>query len=116
VSDQVHAPVTAAKCTSCGTVNYPRRPVCKSCHGETFDEIAVGGEGKVLTYTDVYALAIDYETRYLRLAIVELDDGLRVTGQLLDDAPKLGKRVKTTIGIVREPGDRPIHGLQFVPA
>jgi len=116
MSAPVHAAVTAGKCTSCGTVNYPKRLVCKKCKGESFETVAVGGVGKVLTYTDVYALAIDYETRYLRLAIVELEDGLRVTGQLLDENPKLGKRVKTTIGIVREPGDKPILGLQFVPA
>ena len=108
--------VTGGKCTSCGTVNYPKRAVCSNCKNETFESVAIGGVGKVLTYTDVYALAIDYETRYLRLAIVELDDGLRVTGHLLDDAPGLGKRVKTTIGVVRNPGDKPIYGFQFVPA
>ena len=108
--------VTGAKCTSCGAVSYPKRAVCPNCRNEAFEEIAIGGEGKLLTYTDVYALAIDFETRYLRLAIVELDDGIRATGQLLDDDPKLGKRVKTTIGVVREPGDKPIMGLQFVPA
>jgi len=112
VSDKVFG----AKCTSCGTVNYPSRPVCRNCRNESFEPVEIGGEGKVLTFTDVYALAIDYETRYLRLAIVELDDGLRVTGQLLDDDPKLGKRVRSRIGIVREPGDKPIFGLQFVPA
>jgi uncharacterized OB-fold protein len=108
--------VFGAKCTSCGTVNYPTRAVCCNCRNETFEPIEIGGEGKLLTYTDVYALAIDYETRYLRLAIVELDDGLRVTGQLLDEDPKLGKRVKSTIGVVRELGEVPIMGLQFVPA
>ena len=108
--------VTAAKCTSCGTISYPVRAVCSNCRNETFESVPIGGEGKILTYTDVYALAIDYETRYLRLAIVELDDGLRVTGLLLDDDPKLGKRVKTAIGVVREPGSRKILGLQFLPA
>jgi benzoylsuccinyl-CoA thiolase BbsA subunit len=108
--------VTGGKCKACGTVNYPKRAVCSNCKNETFDPVPIHGEGKVLTYTDVYALAIDYETRYLRLAIVELDDGLRVTGQLLDDHPELGKAVKTTIGVVREQGGREIHGLQFVPA
>jgi len=72
-------------------------------------------EGKVLTYTDVYALPLDYALRYLRLAVVELDDGTRATGQLLDDDPQLGKRIKTVIGVVRESGDKKIHGLQFVP-
>ena len=108
--------VYGGKCTSCGTVNYPQRHVCSNCGNETFEPVPIEGEGEVLTFSDVYALAIDYETRYLRLAIVGLDSGIRVTGQLLDDEPKLGKRVKTTIGVVRVQGGREIHGLQFLPA
>jgi len=104
------------RCTSCGTTSYPKHTVCPKCRGEAFEPVEIAGEGAVLTYTDVYALAVDYETRYLRLAIVELDGGLRVTGQLLDEDPKIGKRVRTTIGVVREPASGPIHGLQFVPA
>ncbi len=104
------------RCTACGTTNYPKHVVCPKCRGEAFEPVEIAGEGVVLTYTDVYALAIDYETRYLRLAIVELDGGLRVTGQLLDERPKVGKRVRSTIGVVRETAGRPIYGLQFVPA
>ncbi len=111
MSDQV----LGMKCTSCGTVSYPKHAVCPNCRQETFEAVAIGGEGKVLTYTDVYALAIDYETRYLRLAMAELDDGIRVTGHLLADDPKLGMRIRTEIGTVREPGDKPIQGLQFHP-
>ncbi len=106
--------VYGMKCNSCGTVSYPKHAVCPDCRNERFEEVAIGGEGKVLTYTDVYALAIEYETRYLRLAIVELDDGIRVTGQLLDDEPKLGMRVKTILGTVRQSGETAIQGLQFV--
>jgi uncharacterized OB-fold protein len=106
--------VLGMKCTSCGTVSYPKHAVCPNCRGESFEDVAISGEGKVLTYTDVYALAIEYETRYLRLAIVQLDDGMRVTGQLLASEPKLGMRVKTTIGPVRQRGETAIQGLQFV--
>jgi len=108
--------VFGAKCTSCGTVSYPRHAVCPNCRAESFEAVEISGTGKVLTYTDVYALAIDYETRYLRLAIVELESGQRVTGQLLDEDPKLGKAVKTTVGVVREQGERELYGLKFVPA
>lgn len=111
MSDHVYG----AKCTSCGAVSYPSHAVCPECSGEVFDRVPIGGVGKVLTYTDVYALAIDYETRFLRLAMVELEDGTRATGQLLADEPKLGMRIETRIGVVREPGDRKILGLQFVP-
>ncbi len=107
--------VFGAKCTSCGTISYPAHAVCPKCRAESFEAVEIGGEGKILSYTDVYALAIDYETRYLRLAIVELENGQRVTGHLLDDDPKLGKAVRTTIGVVREQGGRGIHGFQFVP-
>lgn len=106
--------VYGVKCASCGTVSYPRHAVCPHCRHTKFTDVAIGGEGKVLTYTDVYALAVEYETRYLRLAIVELDDGVRVTGQLLDENPALGMRVKTTIGAVRQQGETEIQGLQFV--
>lgn len=108
--------VYGVKCASCGTVSYPRHAVCPNCRHTKFKDVAIGGEGKVLTYTDVYALAVEYETRYLRLAIVELDDGVRVTGQLLDDDPKLGMRVKTILGTVRQMGETAIQGLQFVAA
>jgi hypothetical protein len=108
--------VYAFRCTTCGLVSYPKHAVCPKCRGETFEPAEIAGEGAVLTYTDVYALAVDYETRYLRLAIVELDGGLRVTGQLLDEHPKIGKRVRTMVGVVREPAGKPIYGLQFVPA
>jgi len=108
--------VVGMKCDSCGTVSYPRHMVCPNCRSEKTSSIAIQGEGKVLTFSDVYALAIDYETRYLRLAMVELDGGTRATGQLLVDEPKLGMRVRTVLGTVRERGETAIQGLQFVVA
>ena len=110
MSDNVYG----MKCNSCGTVSYPKHAVCPNCRNEKFEDVVIGGEGKVLTFTDAYALAIEYETRFLRLAIVELDDGVRVTGQLLEDKPKLGMRVKTILGTVRQSGETAIQGLQFV--
>jgi len=108
--------VCGATCDACGATSYPRHAVCSQCGGRTFTDLEMGGEATVLTFTDVYALAVDFETRYLRLAMVEFDNGLRATGQLLDDEPRIGKRVRTTIGVVREPGDVKIEGLQFYPA
>ena len=107
--------VYGARCKDCGKETYPAHARCPECGSEALELIEITGEGKVLTYTDLYALPLDYEQRYLRLAIVELDSGLRATGQLMDDKPKIGKRVKTRIGIVRQSGDRKIHGLQFLP-
>jgi len=46
----------------------------------------------------------------------ELEASLRATGQLEDQAPQIGKRVKATVGTVRQSGDQRIEGLIFVPA
>jgi len=107
--------VCGATCEACGATSYPRHAVCPQCGGRKFTDLEIGGEATVLTYTDVYALAVDFETRYLRLAMVEFDSGLRATGQLLDDDPRIGKRVRTDVGVVRRPGDEKIEGLQFYP-
>jgi uncharacterized OB-fold protein len=56
MSDNVHG----VKCNSCGTVSYPKHMVCPNCRGERFAEVVIEGAGKVLTFTDVYALAIEY--------------------------------------------------------
>lgn len=106
--------VTGMKCKSCGAISYPKHAVCPNCRNQSFESVPIGGEGVVLTFTDVYALAIEYETRFLRLAMVELDDGVRVTGQLLADDPKIGMRVQTTIGTVRQMGETAVQGLQFI--
>jgi len=107
--------VTGYKCRSCSTVAYPQHALCPTCGHDGFDPVSITGEGSVLTYTDLYALTLAYTQRYLRLAIVQLDSGLRATGHLLDPDPQLGKRIRTQIGVVREVDGRKIYGLQFVP-
>jgi uncharacterized OB-fold protein len=103
------------RCSACGKVSYPTHCVCPECGEGAFEPVELAGEGTVLTYTDVYALPLDYAQRYLRLGMVELDLGVRATGQLLDENPEIGKRVKVTIGVVRQSSDKQIYGLQFVP-
>ena len=113
---QGQAVVTGSRCKSCSTVSYPQHALCPVCGHDSFDPVPLAGEGSVLTYTDLYALTLAYAQRYLRLAIVQLDGGLRVTGQLLDPDPQMGKRVRTKIGVVRETEGHKAYGLQFVPA
>lgn len=109
------ADVTGQKCTSCSTITYPHHALCPTCGHDRFEPVSISGEGSVLTYTDLYALTLAYSQRYLRLAIVQLDNGLRATGHLLDPDPQIGKRVKTQIGVVRETEGHKTYGLQFVP-
>jgi uncharacterized OB-fold protein len=108
--------VDAARCRDCGTLTYPTHYYCPSCGGRRFEPVAISGEGTILTWTRVHALPLDYEQRFITLAIVELDMGIRATGRLEMDEPAIGARVRATTGTVREIGNREVAGLIFVPA
>jgi hypothetical protein len=105
--------VEAAKCASCGKLSYPRHFYCPACHGTRFEPVPIEGEGKLLTWTRVYALPLDYAVRYTTLGIVELEMGVRATGQLDIAEPKTGQRVRARVGKVREIGGKDIAGLIF---
>jgi uncharacterized protein len=110
------ATVNAAKCKNCGKLSYPTHFYCPSCRGTAFESAPVTGEGKLLTWTRVYALPLDYEDLYITLGIVELDMGVRATGRLNIAEPKIGARVRAGLGVVRDIGGRDVTGLVFTEA
>ncbi len=105
--------VVAAKCTGCGKLVYPTHFYCPGCHGTAFEPVPLSGEGKLLTWTRVYALPLDYSDLYITLGIVEMDMGVRATGRLEIAEPRCGARVRATIGKVRETSGKDITGLVF---
>jgi hypothetical protein len=105
--------VVAAKCQNCGRLSYPTHFYCASCRGTLFEPVPIQGEGKLLTWTRVYALPLDYSSLYITLGIVEMDMGVRTTGRLDIAEPKAGARVRASIGKVREIGGNDITGLVF---
>jgi uncharacterized OB-fold protein len=69
--------------------------------------------GKLLAFTHLYTLPGDYETVKLTLGIVELDDGLRITGQLGIENPAIGMKVKGEVDIVRRDDYNKYLGMIF---
>src|SRR5512140_1187708 len=108
--------VEAAKCRNCGKLSYPTHFYCPGCKGTKFEPVPVGGEGKLLTWTRVYALPLEYEDLYITLGIVELDMGTRATGRLDIAEPRIGARVRARVGKVRETAGKDITGLIFSEA
>ena len=96
------ATVNAAKCRNCGKLSYPTHFYCPACRGTKFEAVPVTGEGKLLTWTRVYALPLDYADLFITLGIVEMDMGVRATGRLDIAEPQNGSRVRASLGTVRE--------------
>jgi hypothetical protein len=111
--------IYAYKCKKCGQLHYPFRMVCKNC-GENdlfgFETEPLPTTGKLLTYTELYSLPADFMVSKLGLGIVELENGMRITGQLNISEPKTGMAVKGTIKVVRRDEYRSHFGMVFQEA
>jgi uncharacterized OB-fold protein len=99
-----------SKCTSCGTVCFPKRSdFCPNpaCAGEQFAEVELSRRGRIWSYTDAqYQPPAPYvappgEYRPFALAAVELPEGLVVLGQVADgfgvDELKVGDEVELVV-------------------
>ncbi|MEA2011156.1 MAG: hypothetical protein U9N78_10675, partial [Actinomycetota bacterium] len=64
-------------------------------------------------FTKVYNLPPQYEVPTLGLGIVELDNGMRMLGQLDIDEPKAGMAVKGSVEVVREEAYDDFYGMVF---
>jgi uncharacterized OB-fold protein len=115
--------VYAHKCPECGTLYYPVPMICRHCSARrdpsgvfysSWEKVPLSGlKGKLLTWTRVYALPVGFNDRYLLFGIVELENGLRASGRLLFEDPKIGMKVVAKAGIVREKVGQDVFGFMF---
>lgn len=114
------------KCKKCGQVNFPPKGVCKYCNASSdFEETQLSGRGKVHTFTLIGAGGAPPEFAEQEkaggsypVAIVELEEGPKVIGQMADvntKDVKIGMPVRAELRrIYREEGVIR-YGFKFVP-
>ncbi|HBS48496.1 TPA: hypothetical protein DEO28_01180 [Candidatus Dependentiae bacterium] len=109
----------AAKCTACGKIYFPKSYKC-SCGCESFSKIVLSGRGKIIALTQSYVATLMFTNQVpIIIALVELDEGVRILGQIVDvsfDILKIGMRVKSCFRKVYECGKSGIinYGIKFV--
>jgi len=111
----------AGKCKKCGYVAFPPRLVCPECKCREFEGIRLKGEGKILTYTVIHVPATPFaDEAPFAIGVVELDEGVRITSQIVDCEPgsiQIGQRVRTEFRKIQEEGEAGIicYGYKCVP-
>ena len=111
----------AAKCDACARIHFPPRLVCSGCRGRTFSTTTLAPEGEVETFTIIRVPPTGFtaETPYA-VGIVRLDDGVKVTAQIVDvdlDELRIGQRVRVEFRRVQKEGEAGLlcYGYKFVP-
>jgi hypothetical protein len=100
----------------------PSRGVCDSCRSTDFETVRLADRGKVHTYTVIRVPPSGFaeQTPYV-LAVVDLDDGMRLTMQVADCAPgevRVGLPVRIEFRKINEVGKSGVicYGYKAVPA
>lgn len=111
----------AGKCKKCNTILFPQRLTCPDCQGRDFSKINLSGKGELATFTIIRVAPQGFsDLSPFAVAIVKLDEGIQVMGQVVDCDPeelKIGDRVVTQFRRMNEDGKSGIilYGYKFVP-
>ena len=104
------------RCTACGTLHYPFRMRCRNC-GElepySFAPEPLPHRGTLLTFTFVHNLPAEFEVARLGMGSVEMQDDVRVTGQIEIPEPAIGMEVVATVEVVRRRRYEDVYGFVF---
>lgn len=110
------------RCVACGRYFFPPRSFCPSCrrNGKIIEH-QFNGEGTVITYTVIRSASdqFEYTTPYV-LAIIQLDEGPRLTAQIscTPEEAHIGMRVKKAFRRIGSDGRSGVihYGTKFVAA
>jgi len=107
-------------CQTCKTCYFPPRSVCTNCRrkGKLADK-KFSGRGKIYSFTEVFVPpeGFELEAPYL-LAIIELEEGPKITGQVveaIEAEAKIGAPVEMVFRRIQESGEEGLihYGFKF---
>ena len=111
----------AGKCKGCGKILFPPRLICPECGGREFEPVKLADKGTLFTYTIIRVPPQQFvDQSPFAVGIVELDDGVRLMGQLVDcdfADLKIGLKVKIEFRKIYDVGESGVicYGYKFVP-
>jgi hypothetical protein len=109
------------RCKDCNEFYFPSRERCVKCNSLNVESYPFTGKGKVVTFTWIYTPPKNFKSRIpYCLAIVELDEGPRLTTQLagVDQGEvEIGMRVEFSFRKISTDGEEGVitYGFKFRP-
>ena len=76
------------RCLDCQTLRHPPTPVCGECHSFNWDAIEACGKGTICSYTILTHPKFPGYDYPLIIVLVDLQEGTRVTSQLVGCTPE----------------------------
>jgi hypothetical protein len=103
------------RCAECGALRHPPGPMCPHCHAVKRDHITASGRGTVYSYVVHHHPPIPGREPPFVVALIELDEGVRMVGNLFGCAPA-DVRVGMPVEVTFERVDDELSLPQWIPA
>ncbi len=106
------------RCESCGYITATFREICPECGSDRLREVELKTKGKIVSYTVVRYPPLEFKGQepYI-IAMVELEDGCKVVGQLVDckiEDVRDGAPVEVVFKKVKEENGILHYGYKFI--
>ena len=75
------------RCSGCGALRHPARPMCPACNSLEWETVESSGKGVVYSYVMPQHPAMPFMEYPYIVALIELDEGVRLVSNLCDIAP-----------------------------
>jgi uncharacterized OB-fold protein len=99
------------KCEECKQVFFPPRESCPKCRRKSMGkikEIRLRGKGEIITYSIIHVGPEEFEEQVpYPIAVIQLDEGPRITAQIVDcdiQDVKIGMKVESTFRKIQQDG------------
>jgi uncharacterized protein len=87
------------RCASCGALRHPPGPSCPACHAHTRDFLVASGRGTVHSYVVHRHPPVPGREVPFVLVLVDLEEGVRMVGELLDASPDDGVEIGAAVQV-----------------
>ncbi|KUL41494.1 hypothetical protein ADL15_04380 [Actinoplanes awajinensis subsp. mycoplanecinus] len=84
------------RCGKCGALRHPPGPGCPACGAFTPEYLVAAGTGTVHSYVVHHHPPLPGRRSPVTVALVDLDEGVRMVGELRGTRPAIGDRVQVT--------------------
>jgi uncharacterized OB-fold protein len=73
----------AGKCTHCGKIHLPPRPLCDKCYNQAFTWTQVPSKGTLVTYTVIHVAPEQFQHLVpYAVGIIKLENGAKLPGMI----------------------------------
>ncbi len=91
------------KCSACGELRHPPRPMCGKCQSTEWESIAASGRGTVYSYVVMHHPPIPGYEFPLPVALIDLEEGTRIVSNVVGCPPEdvhIGMPVEASVDAV----------------